>query len=200
MKKYNTEEFISQLRNTKLQGIPHIYPYEKSKISLQKFSKDDLYPTSFYCLKSQINELIVLNAKLRNAGYNIFNLDGYVSFEDIDIFAITPPIIEVVQGKPLIVDGLHRVLLSDAYNEKIQCVVIENAEPITYAVANPHKWEDVKQFEERVPAGFKTRNHRYGDDYKRYTRIFDLDGIAQLPREHNKSYQMQILKGIANGR
>lgn len=189
---YSKEKFVNDLRNkTTLLGFPNFYPYKDSYIYLQTYNIRDLLPTSHYVLKSQLSKLIQLKKDLHNEGLDIFHLDGYATFfKDNENIAVTPPIVEIFQDKPLLIDGIHRVLLSDIYNTDIQCVVVKNAKPVTYAIANKNGWLDVQIFENKVPDGFKTRNHRYGDNYKDLSRVYNLEGKIFFKREHQKVYNM----------
>lgn len=188
MKIFGKEKLIEDLHKTTLLGFTDYYPYKDSKIYLKTFFKEELVPTSHYALESQLSKLIQIKKDLKEKDVDIFKLDGYVSFQD-DI-AITPPIIEVVNSKYLLIDGMHRVLLSEMYNSNIQCVVIEGAEPVTYAVPNKKGWDDVKVFKDKVPEGFKTRNHRYGDNYKDFSRVYNFEGKIFFKREHQKLYNI----------
>ena len=115
--------------------------------------------------------------------------------KDNQLLTLTPPIIEVVDGKNLLLDGIHRVVLSCLLEkDNVQCAIVHGAKPLPYAIENPNGWKDVKVFESEVPPGFKTRNRRYPDsEYKYYTRVFNFDGTVQIPRKHHQNDDLSKL-------
>ena len=201
IKYYDYKKLYANLKLTTLKGNDSIKPYDKASMSLRDLSISDIMPTSFYYFSDHVNILKQTRGELRKNNLNIFHLNGYVEFEkDNQLLTLTPPIIEIVNGKNLLLDGMHRVMLSHILNQKtIQCVVIENSNPLPYAIENPNGWEDVKEFKNKVPEGFKTRNRRYSDnEYKYYGRVFHFDGTIQIPRKHHQNDDINklLLKDI----
>lgn len=184
---HTKEDLFTGLRKTYLLGFPNIKPYANATFEIQKLNTNDLIPSQKYYLKNKIQKLIELQDNLR---LNIFDLDGYISFFDTDLkkrLGLTPPFVEVENDKLVVLDGMHRVMLARLEDKSINCVVISNYDTnyLSYAKPNENGWEDVVGFEEKVPDGFKTREHRYGDDYRKYARTFALDGDVLIPREHS---------------
>lgn len=190
IKKYNTEDLILKLKQTTLKGNPDIKPYKDTTIVLENLNINDILPTTFYYFYDHVLKLNNMKDALLSEGLDIFHLDGYVEFEkDNRLLALTPPIIEVIDGKNLLLDGIHRVVLSYFLEkDNIQCAIVHGAKPLPYAIENPNGWKDVKVFKSEVPPGFKTRNRRYPDsEYKYYTRVFNFDGTVQIPRKHHQN-------------
>lgn len=196
IKKYNTEDLILRLKQTTLKGNPDIKPYKDATIILENLSINDISPTAFYYFYDHVLKLNGMKDTLLSRGLDIFHLDGYVEFEkDNQLLTLTPPIIEVVDGKNLLLDGIHRVVLSCLLEkDNVQCAIVRGAKPLPYAIENPNGWKDVKVFESEVPPGFKTRNRRYPDsEYKYYTRVFNFDGTVQIPRKHHQNDDLSKL-------
>ncbi len=183
------QDLITALKQTTLLGDENIYPYENAIISLKTFNYKDISPVQFYYLLNNVLLLKNLKSDFKNHNIDILNLDGYVNFE-VDNYdkklTMSPPIIENVDGQNLLVDGMHRVVLSMMLGKNIKCAYIENIKPehYTYAVSNPNGWRDVKLFREEIPENFKTRNSRYDGNYRYYRRMYNFEGKIQIPREH----------------
>lgn len=196
IKKYNTEDLILRLKQTTLKGNPDIKPYKDATIILENLNINDILPTAFYYFYDHVLKLNSVKDTLSSEGLDIFHLDGYVEFEkDNQLLTLTPPIIEVVDGKNLLLDGIHRIVLSCLLEkDNVQCAIVYGAKPLPYAIENPNGWKDVKVFESEVPPGFKTRNRRYPDsEYKYYTRVFNFDGTVQIPRKHHQNGDLSKL-------
>lgn len=196
IKKYNIEDLILRLKQTTLKGNPNIKPYKDAIITLENLNIGDISPTAFYYFYDHVLKLNSMKNILLSKGLDIFHLDGYVEFEkDNQLLTLTPPIIEVVDGKNLLLDGIHRVMLSHLLKkDNLQCAIIHGAKPLPYAVENPNGWKDVRVFESEVPPGFKTRNRRYPDsEYKFYGRAFNFDGTVQIPRKHHQNDDLSKL-------
>lgn len=196
IKKYNTEDLILRLKQTTLKGNPDIKPYKDATIILENLNINDILPTTFYYFYDHVLKLNSMKDILLSKGLDIFHLDGYVEFEkDNRLLTLTPPIIEVVDGKNLLLDGIHRVVLSCLLEkDNIQCAIVHGAKPLPYAIENPNGWKDVKVFESEVPPGFKTRNRRYPDsEYKYYARVFNFNGTVQIPRKHHQNDDLSKL-------
>lgn len=198
-----TIDLLDTLEKTTLLGDENAFPYKHANISIKTFSYKDLTPIQFYYIKKNLKLLKKLKDEfIKQYNIDIFNLDGYLNFKTDKYdqkLTMTPPIIEVVDGKNLLIDGMHRVMLSKILGQDIKCVYIENIKPeyYHYALPNPNGWEDIKSFFFEVPKSFKTRNVRYdGDDYRKYRRVYKFEGENQIPRKHtlkNDSYFKDML-------
>lgn len=183
------EDLIKVLKQSTLLGDKNIYPYKDANISIETFTYKDLSPTQFYYIFNNLSLLKILKYDFKNHNIDILNLDGYVNFETDKYdkkLTMTPPIIENVDGQNLLVDGMHRVVLSMMLGKNIKCLYIENIKPehYTYNIPNPNGWRDVKPFREEIPENFKTRNSRYDGNYRYYRRMYNFEGKIQIPREH----------------
>lgn len=197
MKYYNKNDLILRLKETTLKGDVKVKPYLNASIDLATLSFENIFPTAFYYFSEHVNKLRETKKMLEQNSLDIFNLNGYVEFEiNKQLMTLTPPIIEVVDNKMLLIDGIHRVILNHQLNEKgIQCVIIKGASPLTYAIENPNGWKDVVEFESEIPEGFKTRNKRYPNEiYKYFGRVFNFNGVVQLPRKHHIKTVNDIIK------
>ncbi len=188
MKFHNTDQLIEKLKLTTLYNKKNVFPYREADIGLKKLSFNEISPTSFYYFTDTVYKLTELYDQLFLQNIDLFNLNGYVEFAvDNNNLVVTPPIIEKVNDDLLLVDGIHRVMLSYLLDkESIQCIIIDGAKPLTYAVSNPNGWKDVQVFKNEVPQGFTTRLRRYPDSvYRQYGRVFNFEGQVQIPRKHH---------------
>ena len=189
-KTYTKNELIKTIKeDTYILGDSSINPYKNADVSLKKFNPFNLVPSTYYYFYDYVINLVKLYEDFLKDGIDIFNLDGYVSFFNKEYekqLALTPPIIEKVDNKDMILDGMHRIVTAKFLKKNINCIYIENSDKnyLPYAVPNKNGWDDVQVFKNKVPDNFITRGKRYKENYRWYSRQFNLDGETQIPRQH----------------
>lgn len=102
-------------------------------------------------------------------------------------YVLTPPIIEVVGGVPLIIDGQHRITFNGDNNMDFTALFIEDIPPEYYPYQLPlaDGWNSVQRFETTLPEGFVRKERRYPNGtHKHYFREYPFPGIIKLAREH----------------
>lgn len=102
-------------------------PYEYSSIRQVVVNSLDVLPTAKYVLKCQLEVVAALDAELRPQGIDIFNLHGIVRIDNNNL--ICPPILEVhdeppYNGRPVIVDGAHRLYTALQRGIYVNCIEI----------------------------------------------------------------------------
>lgn len=157
-KKHSREELFRRLRKVILLNTPRdnpVFIYESADIELLDVPVSALMPAQFYKIEEIINKISGLKKALQKQNLDLFNLEGYLSYqtsESDNEWNLLPVIVEYQLEKdgniyPLILDGLHRVSLArDQKRDKIQIIKIVNKlkDFPPPAFANPRGWEDVK--------------------------------------------------------
>lgn len=158
-------------REVKLKGkLTCFNPYRSSKITLREIDIDNLHPTSFYVLNGHLKlmrelreacliqvDVDILHMTSESAGLAYY-LRGISRSEEPS--RIIPPVIECSfddNGKLLVIDGLHRVMLArDLGHQGVAAVLVENiAAP---APVLPLEWKEICRVE-TVP--LDTKKHRF---------------------------------------
>ncbi len=158
-KKYPKDKLINKLRKVTLLDSSKInnkiYIYKNADIELSNISVSSILPSQFYFLKASLLKVENIQKALKKQNIDLFNLGGYLSYytDEGDIeYNLLPIIIEMQKEKdssinPIIVDGIHRVILARKQGLKeIQVIKIFNVSkdyPFPGFV-NPKGWEQVK--------------------------------------------------------
>lgn len=158
-KKHSKEELIKRLRKVTLLHSSKtknpIYVYKNAEIELTHMPVSSIMPSQFYQLEESLLRVGRIQQALREYNLDLFNLSGYVNYvtnESGDIsYDLLPVIIEYQMERngiayPLIVDGIHRIILARIQKkDAIQVIKIANVnKDYPYpAYANPKGWEDV---------------------------------------------------------
>jgi len=172
------EELISSLRKVTMLLAPEVYPYEKAFISLEKIRLDYIWPTQRYVLRSELEKIRALRWFLQERGYDLFNLEGYLTIE-IDEepyrFDLLPPIVEESVEKDgsllaIINDGMHRLYL--AWQEWVvpQVVYVRGIPKNLPYYAFPLKggWSAIELIEDVEDLGILKKFHRIRENKKLY--------------------------------
>lgn len=187
-----TENFdlgFVRLKEAKLElaGVQDIYEYKKAKFEIINFDCTEVFPSSFYALKSRLEFLRLYKAKLwDDLKIDIFHLPGILYLAEGDkIFGLVPPIVEVYPEEDggiatVLQDGLHRVLLAEEMNEELDCLTIVNkkADPNYLPYAYQNSWEMVNLVD-KIPEVKK--NYRRLSHYsfmRPLSSIFDKSLVA----------------------
>lgn len=148
-----TSELLSetQLLQTvrKLKTLTGIPIYEKARIEIIKQDPLNLYPIALYALSRTLEMIRVSQAELARFGYDIFNLNCAVSFTPSELgskVVVSPPVVEWSEPDrvPLVVDGLHRILLAFLEKKRINCIYIEGVDQRLVPISFPASWNQIK--------------------------------------------------------
>ena len=196
-KLHSRKELFDVIRKTSLLGDSSILPFADADISLQKVSYRDLVPTQSFVLKSQLKKIQEIYKAFLQRGINIFDHHGFLSYTlqaDDTPFVFTPPIVEVIDNQPLIVDGMHRVKFNAENRQTFLALIIENTPAEYYPYQIPlggtsrggvEPWALVQEFEDELPDGFVRKERRYQNGtHKYYFREYPFPGVIKLERTH----------------
>ena len=193
---HSNQELIKIIKNTHLAGNVNIKPFEKSDVYVQKADYNTLVPTQRFVLQDQINNIKFLYYYFLTQGINIANLDGFIVYKtdkDNTVYTLTPPIVEVIENKPLIIDGQHRVSFFGGMQMSFNVIQINNVpkEYYPYQLPNKSGWNEVAHFGDKLPENFVRKYLRYPDkETKKFMfREYGFPGFIKIAREHTgKSY------------
>lgn len=152
-----TEYLLNEVKEVKTLdgGFP---VYEQADISLKIFHPKDVYPSALYVLTDHLEKLIELDSEvLSTHGIGIFGLDGIY---DHSGGIIAPPVVEMSDGVPTIVDGIHRFYLAFLQNRPVKTIFVQNVQlPL---ISYPVGWGDVKVYESKPEHPQLLRRLRHG--------------------------------------
>lgn len=187
-KKYSKDELISKLRKVTLlhsSNIPNpIYVYKNAEIELSDMPLSTILPSQFYYLEEPLLRVGRIQEALAEHNLDLFSLDGFVNYvtnESDTKYNLLPIIIEYQKEKdgrinPIILDGIHRVILAREKNlKKIQVIKIAKvSKDFPHpAYANPKGWKDVKLMKV-APSKRDKRHWRFPiEEVDKYYRNFN---------------------------
>lgn len=161
-------------------GVP---VYENAQVSIQEFVSQEVYPTALYVVRSHLEAVRMIGDRLWRQGINIFDLDEIIR---VDGITIAPPVVELSDGVPAIVDGIHRFYLARQLGFKVSCIYIEGASlPL---VSYPVNWESVKEYDKAPENPLLRRALRIGVEdtseslRKHYRDLSLLGSSGRRPR------------------
>ena len=180
------DELLKVLNNTHLRGDPSIKPYADAEISVQTTQKSAVVPTQRFVLQEQLDTIRNLHKIFAGKGIDIFNNPGFITYTiGKENFTLTPPIIEVIENKPLLIDGMHRIIYFE--NSPFTAIFIKGIRPefYPYQIGLKRGWQEVWTFESEVPENFPRKERRYSmEESKHYFREYPFPGIIKIPRRH----------------
>jgi len=181
---------INTVRDTKtLEGDNSIY--SNAEVTIKTFDPNDLYPTAKYVLTSNLNFVSAMRTEvLESSGIDIFNLDRIC---ETGPYVIAPPIVEISDGVPAIVDGLHRCTLAKQLGKNISVIFVNGVDPTYPIISTPVDWKDVIQYDIKPEKADLLRNVRPGiadssQSLRTYYRDFSyLGSLGRRPRAGQNS-------------
>jgi hypothetical protein len=177
---------VAMLRAVTLLGDETLRPYADATITPRKVHIDDLRPTAYYALKTQIEWHHQLASALqRRYALSLFDLTTAIDCEhQATPFRIAPPLVETyhepTENKTVsaIVDGLHRVLLARQLGiDSLWVIDLRDIPPHYPLVPLPLAWGDVTLCD-AVPPTHAKRKFRFpqledfpADEMAQHTRV-----------------------------
>lgn len=194
-KKYSKDELINRLRKVMLlhsSNTPNpIYVYKNAQVELTHIPVSSILPSQFYYLEEPLLRVGRIQEALKKHNFDLFNLDGFINYltnESNITYNLLPIVVEYQMEKdgsinPIILDGIHRVILARKKNlKKIQVIKIANVgkdfpHP---GYVNPKGWEDVK-LTKTAPSKKDKRHWRFPIEevykyYRNFNSAFDNVG------------------------
>ena len=184
-------ELISIIRQTHLAGNKNVKPFQESTISIQKVSYLDLVPTQTFVLNEQLETIFDIRQQMHANGIDIFKMRGFLSYctDDNSVYSFTPPIVEVIDNQPLIIDGMHRIIFAADNNISLNALIIEDVPRSVWPYQLPiaDGWGGVRRFDKELPDGFVRKQRRYTSPEmnKFFFREYPFPGILKLARAHS---------------
>ncbi len=187
-KKHSKEELIKRLRKVTLLHSSNtaspIYVYKNAQVELTRIPVSTILPSQFYYLEESLLKVGKIQEALAQHNFDLFNLDGFVNYvtnESDVMYNLLPIVVEYQMEKdgrinPIILDGIHRVILARKENlKKIQVIKIANVSrryPV-FGYVNPKGWEDVKLMK-TAPSKKDKRHWRFPiEEAYKYYRNFN---------------------------
>lgn len=135
-------------------GVP---VYKDAKIGYELVHPNSLYPTAKYVMRENLSRVSRIRGEIKDR--DIYTTAGVVEH---DGHLIGNPIVEVINGRRIIVDGLHRVYDARRNNSGIMVAVVDGVlhdyPPIGEAVS----WDDVVEVSEKPLHSRQLRDLRTG--------------------------------------
>lgn len=188
---HSENELIERLRGVQLLKKPDVLIYRDCLISLERISTDWLYPTQRYVLIQELEKVRNLQWALKEQGYDIFYLNGFLEIwiEDRDHpITLLPPVVEESiesNGSVVIIinDGMHRLYLARHQWVIPQVVYVRGIpkEYPYYAYPNPKQWDNIEVIDE-LPPGYIKKWHRISDYHSLYRNFNSAFYSVGAPR------------------
>jgi hypothetical protein len=190
---HGIEELMPRLQKVTMLTAPDVRVYENARIELKTMDTDQIAPAQRYVLTAEVTKVRDLRWELRDLGYDLFNLNGYLEIflegEDEPV-NVLPPVVEVsteANGSVVNIlnDGMHRVYLARMERCPIQVIYVHDvpAQYPYYAFPLVNGWNDV-EIKEDLPSGYVKKWHRirnYKSLYRNFNSAFENVGG---PRGH----------------
>lgn len=177
-----TSELIELVRETRtLDGGVELY--KNAEISVKTFDSNELFPSAKYVLKSNLDFVARMREEIMRAhGVDILKLREI--FGD-SVYVVAPPVVELSDGVPVIVDGLHRCTLARRLGESISVIYVEGVDLGYPIISTPVTWDRVVEYETKPEDPTLLRDVRLGiqDDGGSLRRFYrDLSYLGSLGR------------------
>lgn len=188
---YGKDKLVEKLRFITMLKDKDNYIYKDAFISIEKVNVDCLVPPQNYVLNPELKNKLELKYAFEEHGIDIFNLDGYVTFEldgDTTTRTLLPPVVEESiepDGTilPIINDGMHRIYLARIERKPIEVIFVRGVpkEYPYYAYPVIGGWDSVKPVDELTPKTIK-KWHRIQDNKKLYRNLDSVFSNCSKPR------------------
>lgn len=190
---HDIEELMPRLQKVTMLTAPDVRVYESTRIELKTMDTDQIAPAQRYVLTTEVIKVRDLRWELRDLGYDLFNLNGYLEIflegEDEPV-NVLPPVVEVsteANGSVVNIlnDGMHRVYLARMERCPIQVIYVHDVpcQYPYYAFPLVNGWNDV-EIKQDLPEGYVKKWHRiknYKSLYRNFNSAFENVGG---PRGH----------------
>lgn len=178
--------------------------YKNALLRLTEFHPDELNPTSLYALRKHID----FQRELRECLLRVYGIDTLLLASvlhlkvDGKVEGMIPPYVEISEERvrlvpkegdrsppaeqilkvPLLLDGLHRVLLARELKMPVRCIVSSSTDRSYLHCAYPNTWAEVVLSDE-VP-----KEKKYYRRQERYSFMRPLDILRLLETAGEKEY------------
>jgi hypothetical protein len=189
---HSVDELLSRLKKVSMLKNPGVFPYAQAQLSLERMNISDIRPAQRYVLLSGLLKTQCLSHELKELGYDLMALDGYLTIytdqsnEPIDLL---PPIVELHREEDgrlnnIINDGMHRLYAARLEWRRPQVIYAQNLPQeypyYAYPIPGPFPWEVVEILDnDDIPKGFLKKWHRIRDNkllYRNFNSSFQNVG------------------------
>lgn len=173
------EYLLDEVRDTKTL-IGDKYPYKDADIRFEEFDPEELYPIAKYVLNPNLDRI-----RSMSKVFNIFSLRSKYDYSGI---IVSPPIVEVSDNVPVIVDGLHRCFVARERQIPITVVYINGVDNGCPVIGMPVVWDEVIPYDRKpeIPTLLRCLRPQISDDsmgLRQYYRDFSyLGSMGRRPR------------------
>lgn len=188
-------ELEDRLREVTLLGQPDIHPYEDADIYLERFTWDEVLPTSKYVLTRQLVVQQAISASLGAQRYHQLELEGglIIVGGEKGRQGLVPPIVErfVERGRPdsvtpYILDGSHRAFrgrMEEGRDSFLGLYIRSGIRADCPPYAFPNTWGEVREVTELPENRADWKNFRGRHPYVFYRDFGPINGST--PRTDN---------------
>lgn len=100
--------------------------YRNANISIVSIDPNNLYPTAKYALIPNLEFVSFMRTELlATDNIDVLSLNQIYSNS---IYTVAPPVVEMSDEVPAIVDGIHRCLLARKENKEISVILVEGVD------------------------------------------------------------------------
>lgn len=165
-------------------GIP---VYKNARVRIMVVDPNSLYPTSKYVLTGNLEKIRQIRQQFLNKDHvDIFkSKERLSSMINGNRIVISPPIIEIVNNEPLIIDGLHRCYEARRRGESLSVAIVSGSDYRYPPIGLPVSWKEVVERPEQPIKGEDCRRLRQGIiDDPAVLRIFyrDFSSLGSMGR------------------
>lgn len=186
-----------RLRGITLLNQPDIHPYEDATITIERFTWDQVLPTSRYILTRQLDTQRAIRESIAPIGYDQLELESglIIVGGEKGRQGLIPPMVERFDeddgNGPVtyVIDGSHRTNLARLEGRKsFLGLLVEGIRPDCPPYAFPNSWEEVRELTELPEDRREWKNYRgdvtKGEQYALYRDYSPINGST--PRADNK--------------
>lgn len=181
------EELEDRLRAVTLRGQA-TRPYEDAAISVERFTWDQILPTTKYVLTENLGTQRAIRDSLKPLGYDPLELRGGLIIQGSDgkTQGLIPPLVELFESEgdiPYILDGAHRTHLGRLEGRAgFLAVFIRGIRPDCPPYAFPNRWDEIVELQELPQDLSALKNYRnYDDRYALYRDLGPINGSVPRP-------------------
>jgi hypothetical protein len=178
---HSQAELISGLRKVVNLKDREAYPYANATLEVTSLPFSEFRLAQRYLLQNGLAKIQRLEWELEKLGYDLFDLDGYLTIwtdqspEPIDIL---PPVVETMveadgSSVNVVNDGAHRLVVARLEWKKPKIVLASNVPPqypyYAYPIPGDRPWDDLVLVEgDVIPANLIKKWRRQEDDKRLY--------------------------------
>jgi hypothetical protein len=183
---FTESELINVIRNATLAGDSRVKPFLDTFVSIDRLTMADVIPTRKYVYQKKIDTIHNVYSTFSDCGLDLFNNWGFLTYSipsSSEKFIFTMPIVEVVNGNPLLTVGHHQVVYANNRSFMAAVIRIVSDPYQSVKIRNMRKWDEVTVLNGDIPAD---ANSQKDAQSKYYHRKFPFPGTLNIPCMSNE--------------